>query len=753
MFERVSSRGAEPLPPPLRFPPLHHLPAVLRIRACGNSFMAPNTILSRLHRRARACVAALSLAAVSGFAGVTVTQNVSPGATSWPGTPLFSTVSNPASQLGVGESFGGATSYTETFTVVGPNNYTLQAINLYAGGGSGTTPTATITLNLYDLGAQAAPNPSAYVAGVNLFGGGSGLPITYTTQANGVLQLNFTDADQVLLIAGHLYAFEIAGVSGTQPMLWYRTTADTYSGGAAYRNRGWINGNNARDFGLAVYGVINNAPPPPTTATVNAGTTFQQIDGFGAGAVFLDFGLDPLTDAWMDALYGTGPNQMALNLIRLRISPYGPGDWTNQILDGQKAAARGVKILATPWTPPAAMKDNNNTVHGSLLPSQYGAFVDYLNSFTDTLAANGAPVSVVSVQNEPDFDPDYEGCVWTPTQLLNFSRDFAGGLKVPYMMPESFSFKQSYSDPTLNDPTAAANVDYIGGHLYGGTIQDYPLARSLGKHIWMTEYLINDQTISSAISTAQQINDCLTVGNMSGYIWWKTIGNANGLLNASGVLQRRAYVMSQYSRFVRPGYVRIAVTGNSSPLGISAFRSEDGAKYAIVAVNNTTQAVTHTFTLQGIAASTVTPVITSATQSLEAQASVDVSANAFTYTIPATSIVTFTAQAPQPVTVSRGGFVYNRRTNRMVQQVTLANATGATIKGPVRLALDDLSSNTSLANSAGVTIYAPSGSPYIVASSGDLAAGATVSVTLEFTYPTSGGITYTARTIVGAVTP
>jgi len=64
------------------------------------------------------------------FASVTVTQNIAPGVTSWPDTPLIQTVSNPSSQLVVGESFGAATNISETFTVPGPNNYSLETINL-----------------------------------------------------------------------------------------------------------------------------------------------------------------------------------------------------------------------------------------------------------------------------------------------------------------------------------------------------------------------------------------------------------------------------------------------------------------------------------------------------------------------------------------------------------------------------------------------------------------------------------------------
>jgi O-glycosyl hydrolase len=577
------------------------------------------------------------------LAGVTVTQNVGPGATSWPDTPIISTVSNPSAQAIVGESFaggGGSTSYGQTFTIPQGSDYKLQTIYLYVGGGTGTTGAAPLTLDLYYLGGRVAPNPNTYGLGADLFGSGSGLPITYTTQANGLLRLDFTGSDQVVLRAGRMYVFGISGASGTSPMNWVRSISNTYTGGAAYRNRGWINGNNARDFALAVYGVVTNEPPIPSESTVNAGISHQQIDGFGAGVAFLDFGLDPLTDEQMDTLYGTGPGQFGLNLIRVRISP--TGAWSDALGNGRKAYARGAKILATPWTPPAALKSNNDIANGgSLLPSEFGAYVAHLNSFLDAMSANGSPVAVISLQNEPDFTATYESARWTAAQFQTFCRDYAGAINAPVMMPESFHFDQALSDLTLNDPAAAANVDYIGGHLYGATIRDYPLARSLGKHIWMTEYLVNDQTIVEAVNTAAQISDCLTTGNMSAYIWWKLIGNANGLLNAAGEPQRRGFVMGQFSRFVRPGDFRIDVSAGATPLNISAFKDPVTGRFAIVVVNNTTLPETQKFNLGGIGASTVTPWVTSATQSLEQQSSVAISNSAFTYEIPSQSVITF----------------------------------------------------------------------------------------------------------------
>ena len=213
------------------------------------------------------------------LAGVIVTQNVSPGATSWPGSPILQTVDNPSSQATVGESFtgvGGCTNYGETFTITS-TDYTLQTISLYAGNGTGTGTGTNLTLRLIDLGTQTAPNPSPYSPGTDLFNSGSGLEIAYSPQTPGVLQFNFTGTDQVTLTNGHMYAFEMDGILNSSPVAWSRTISDSFTGGAAYRNRSRINGNNARDFALAVYGTANlntntNSPWVPNGIVFHAFT-------------------------------------------------------------------------------------------------------------------------------------------------------------------------------------------------------------------------------------------------------------------------------------------------------------------------------------------------------------------------------------------------------------------------------------------------------------------------------------------------
>ncbi len=103
------------------------------------------------------------------------------------------------------------------------------------------------------------------------------------------------------------------------------------------------------------------------------------------------------------------------------------------------------------------------------------------------------------------------------------------------------------------------------------------------------------------------------------------------------------------------------------------------------------------------------------------------------------------------VSVTRGGFRLNRATGRFVQTVTLKNTGISAIAGPVSLVLDGLSGNATLFNKTGVTsATSPTGSPYLSVSAGNMAAGASVTVTLEFTNSNvSKGITYNTRVLAG----
>lgn len=113
------------------------------------------------------------------------------------------------------------------------------------------------------------------------------------------------------------------------------------------------------------------------------------------------------------------------------------------------------------------------------------------------------------------------------------------------------------------------------------------------------------------------------------------------------------------------------------------------------------------------------------------------------------------AMVPASVSVARGGFALDRRTGRFTQQVILTNNGSTAVEGSVALALDGLSGNAALFNSAGVTgAKAPSGSPVALVNVGAdklLSPGESATVVLEFTNPTRAAISYTPRVLASVL--
>ena len=157
-----------------------------------------------------------------------------------------------------------------------------------------------------------------------------------------------------------------------------------------------------------------------------------------------------MTSAQGNILFGTGSGQLGFSLLRLRIDPN--ESWGNEPSNAATAHAHGAKVLGTPWTPPASMKNNNSTICGDLLASQYAAYAYHLNQ-----AVTAIGLDFVSFQNEPDFcpNPGYESSNPTPTEIETWMANNAPTVGKPIVMPEAVNFNNSYSDPTLNNSTAA----------------------------------------------------------------------------------------------------------------------------------------------------------------------------------------------------------------------------------------------------------------------------------------------------------
>ncbi len=386
-------------------------------------------------------------------------------------------------------------------------------------------------------------------------------------------------------------------------------------------------------------------------AIIDLDSTHQIIRGFGAANI-LRWRPD-MTDSEIETAFGTGEGQLGFSILRLRIQP-DADQWHYNIPTAKKAHEMGVIIIAAPWDPPNEMIETigSNT---RLYHELYEDYAYFLDDFAYYMADNGVPLYGVSVQNEPDYGDWID---WTPDEMLTFMREYADLItETKVMAPETAGFNRSYSDPILNDSLACENVDIVCGHIYGGGLTRYPLAESKGKEVWMTEYLINsgnpptnpsiDTGWPGAMQTAQSINNCMHA-NMNTYVWWYIVryyGPISDGTNDSGNkgdVTKKGYVMSQFSRFIRPGYFRIQCGKRAqSQVYTSAYKDSTSPKVVIVAINTANETKNQTFTFQNGTVEKFTPYVTSETKNCSQESDILASNDSLTTTLDANSITTF----------------------------------------------------------------------------------------------------------------
>lgn len=400
-----------------------------------------------------------------------------------------------------------------------------------------------------------------------------------------------------------------------------------------------ISGTSKLDISVACYYPIANSD-------VDLSDTKQIIRGFGAANI-MPWRPDMTPDEIQKA-FGTGDGQIGFSILRLRV-PVELNEFNLNISTAKAAYDMGVTIMASPWSPPAEMKTNNNTVGGRLKEEFYDDFAAYLNAYAVHMAQNGVPLHSISVQNEPDIEVTYESCDYSPAEMLKFMQENAPDVGVPVCTPESFQFRKNMSDPILNDSSATAHTAYISGHIYGGGLEPYPLAVEKGKELWMTEHLVLDTDWNAVLSTGNEINDCMNAG-MSAYIWWYIVRFYGPIIDdddrrppgtQKGEVSKRGFVMSQFARFIRPGYYRVQC--NTFPqrnVFLSSYK-KDNSRVTIVAINRNSGPVYQTFSITNKAFNKVTPYTTTELMNCRRGSDIAVNNNSFTVLLEPSSITSF----------------------------------------------------------------------------------------------------------------
>ena len=391
------------------------------------------------------------------------------------------------------------------------------------------------------------------------------------------------------------------------------------------------------------------------TATVNYADLRQRIDGFGASSAWNS----TWSSAEADLFFSTGADGIGLSLLRSRITPEGT-TWETNIM--QMAQDRGARVWSTPWSPPVAYKDAGTVNGGNFVssPSNYQNYANQLaNYVANTRTSSGVNLHALSIQNEPDASVSYESCVWSPQQLHEFVPYLASALEArgvsstKIMLPEGIHWEFSKAVDTMNDPAIARHVGILGGHNYGSSASPVTqFGTPCPKPLWQTEYFIENQDpAANGLELAREIHDFLTIANANAYHYWWLRSSGTGSLAGDSTTSpaKRLYVMGNYSKFVRPGFHRVGVSNNTTAL-VSAFKDPETGDFVIVAANPTQWPVTQTFDLSACpAVSSLNQWVTSDTLSLASQPAIAVSGGAFTYGLPAYSVVTFSSgTGPRP---------------------------------------------------------------------------------------------------------
>jgi glucosylceramidase len=292
------------------------------------------------------------------------------------------------------------------------------------------------------------------------------------------------------------------------------------------------------------------------------------------------------------------------------------------------AAAGGkLQLMASPWSPPAWMKDNQHLLYGGkLLVEHYANYANYLLKYLQAYQAEGLEIEYLTIQNEPKAVQRWESCIYTAQEEQIFIRDYlapalvAAGLTATKIVIWDHNKERAFerTREILADPTLYPLVHGIGVHWYSGDhFENLRLCREFfpDKELMFTEGCVE---LSLGAPTNSGGNESVTVsqspwefgekyahdliGNfnngLSSYIDWNLLLDQNGGPNHVGNycsapiicdatqqsirLQPSYYFIGHFSKFVPAGSRRIAHSSFTSQLESTAFITPDNQVVLVV---------------------------------------------------------------------------------------------------------------------------------------------------------------------------
>ncbi|KAJ6479633.1 glycoside hydrolase [Mycena sanguinolenta] len=397
-----------------------------------------------------------------------------------------------------------------------------------------------------------------------------------------------------------------------------------------------------------------------TTVTVQLGTTFQTMDGFGFSEAFghaNDLFNYPATEQKqvLDLLFSTTVGA-GMTIIRNRIGSGGAGDsilptspgcstctpqysWDgsdgHQVWFSQQAMSYGVKtIYADAWSAPGFMKTNGVEINGGTLCGVTGAtcasgdwkqaYANFLTQYIKFYQQSNVTITHVGFLNEPEYSPTYSSMNSNGQQAADFIKVLsptlaAAGLSTKITCCDSEGWSNQITMTNAISAAGALNlVGVITSHAYSSPVSG---TINTPTNVWETEYadlsdnlLPNNWYSSGAagegLTWANQIFDGIVNSRLSAYLYW--IGAEPGTTNSALILtsgtavtpSKRLWAFAQWSRYVRPGAVRLGTSGSGANLKFSAFKNPDGS-VSVQVINNGGSAATINVATSGFTATSV----------------------------------------------------------------------------------------------------------------------------------------------------
>ncbi|ACB74572.1 glycoside hydrolase family 30 protein [Opitutus terrae] len=304
-----------------------------------------------------------------------------------------------------------------------------------------------------------------------------------------------------------------------------------------------------------------------------------------------------------------------------------------------KTAGPGLTVYASPWSPPAWMKDSGDMLHGGKLrPDMRAAWANYFVKFIHAYEQAGVPLWGVTVQNEPMAVQIWESCIFTAEEERDFVRDHLGptlkasGLGGKKIVGWDHNRTQLYQRATtlLSDPAAAQYLWGLGFHWYvNDTFENVRRVRDAfpQAQLMMTEGCngpfdfakMNDWDLAENYGRSM-IHDFNNgaVGWTDWNILLDETGGPNHVGNfcfapvhgdtRTGELHFTPafYYIGHFSKFIRPGARRIIASPTVDRLIATAFKNTDGS-IAVVVMNQSAEDQPFHVWMNGQAASTRCP--------------------------------------------------------------------------------------------------------------------------------------------------